>query len=201
MIEITKSEIDAKIESHRLFLKNSPSGILANFDNTDLSGANLSHSNLTGAQFEGANLTGTKFIGCRLEATNFFGANLTSATISGCHCTNAVFSTANLSQAILSQSGFRGADLSNANLTEVTIDSTTGNMAEIKSLAIAGYPVAYTAKILQVSCIQAPLPWGTTATSEEVELIHPNAGEFWSVWGDIINSILDLSPATPTGHE
>jgi hypothetical protein len=74
-------------------------------------------------------------------------------------------------------------------------------MAEIKSLAIAGYPVAYTAKILQVSCIQAPLPWGTTATSEEVELIHPNAGEFWSVWGDIINSILDLSPATPTGYE
>ena len=202
MIEITQSEINTKIELHRLFLKDSPSGILANFDNTDLSGFDLSHSNLSGAQFEGANLTGTVFVGCRLDSTNFLGANLTSAIISGCYCTNAVFATANLTGAILSESGFRGANFSNANLTGVTIESTTGNMAEIKSMSFAGQPISYISSMLQIGCIQVPLPITAVVDSDDWRnQMHPAGVEFWSVWGDIIKSILDLSPATPTGHE
>jgi uncharacterized protein YjbI with pentapeptide repeats len=202
MIETTQSEINTKIELHRLFLKDSPSGILANFDNTDLSGFDLSHSNLSGAQFEGANLTGTKFLSCYLDSANFFGANLTSATISGCHCTNGVFSTANLTESILSNSSFRGTNFSNANLTGVTIDSTTGNMAEIKSMAFAGQPISYTNSMLQIGCIQVPLPITAVVDSDDWRnQMHPAGVEFWSVWGDIIKSILDLSPATPTGYE
>ena len=202
MIETTQSEINTKIELHRLFLKDSPSGILANFNNTDLSGTDLSHTNLTGAQFEGANLTGTKFIGCRLDSTNFLGANLTSAIISGCYCTNAIFATANLTEAMLSESSFRRANLSNANLTGVTIESTTGNMREIKSMAFAGQPISYTSSMLQIGCTQGPLPITPAVDNDDQRnQIHPAAVEFWSVWGDIIKSILDLSPATPTGHE
>ena len=208
MIETTQSEINTKIELHRLFLKDSPSGILANFNNTDLSGTDLSHTNLTGAQFEGANLTGTKFIGCRLDSTNFLGANLTSAIISGCYCTNAVFTTANLTGAILSESGFRGTNFSNANLTGVTIDSTTGNMSEIKSMAIGGQPISYTSSMMQIGCVQFRLflnveaaTLAATDNDEYRNQMHPAGVEFWSVWGDIIKSILDLSPATPTGYE
>ena len=203
MIETTQSEINTKIELHRLFLKDSPSGILANFDNTDLSGFDLSHSNLSGAQFEGANLTGTVFVGCRLDSTNFVGANLTSATISGCYCTNADFATANLTGAMLSESGFRGTNFSNANLTGVTIESTTGNMSEIKSMAFAGQPISYTSSMLQIGCIQVSVTacLADLDSDEYRSSLHPAGVEFWSVWGDIIKSILDLSPATPTGYE
>jgi uncharacterized protein YjbI with pentapeptide repeats len=202
MTGITQSEIDAKIELHRLFLKDSPAGNVANFDNIDLSGADLSHCDLSRAQFEGANLTDTKLVGCRLESTNFFGANLTSATVSGSYCMNAVFATANLTQAILSNSVFTGANFSNANLTGVTIDSTTGNMSEIKSMAFAGQPISYMTSMLQIGCIQVPLPITAVVDSDDWRNeMHPSGVEFWSVWGDIIKSILDLSPATPTGYE
>ena len=74
-------------------------------------------------------------------------------------------------------------------------------MAEIKTIAADTWPVSYTAKILQIGCQRHPISewWGFD--DEAISAMDNNALEWWRNWKTILRQIIELSPATPTGHE
>jgi hypothetical protein len=124
---MTKTELAAIIESHKLWLRGEAEGARANLRGADLrgtdlrgvdlreadliganlGGADLRHADLRGADLSGANLSGANLSGADLSGTDLRGANLIGADLRG----------ANLGGADLRHADLRGADLSGANLS------------------------------------------------------------------------------------
>ena len=114
MKKITKEELKAIIEQHKLWLvSNEKEGNRAN-----LTHANLTHANLSGANLSGANLTFADLTFADLTSANLTGADLTDVDLSYAHLTRANLSGADLSGAILT-----GADLTDANLSYAHLTS------------------------------------------------------------------------------
>ena len=171
MTSMTQAELEEVLRKHALWLEGLDGGERAN-----LTRAILTRANLRRADMEGANLT---------------RANLTHASL-----TNANLKGANLADASL-----RDADLTNANLTRANLLGVVGNMCEIKSLQLQGWPATYTAEILQIGCQRHLIKdwWGFS--DEKISNMDALALEWWRKWKEILRQIIELNPATPTGHE
>ena len=102
----TRDELSKILESHRLFLKNDPSGVQVNLENTDLEKANLEDAILVRANLKDANLEGANLKGAILVSANLEGANLEGATLEN----------TDLEYAILDGVNLKGANLKGANL-------------------------------------------------------------------------------------
>ncbi len=104
---------------------------------------------------------------------------------------------ANLRAANLSDANLSGAYLSGANLY-----GATGNMREVKSLAIDTYPVTYTATHLQIGCEHHPIAdWWTFTRQKIAGMDGAKASTFWKTWKPVLQALISASPATPTGKE
>ena len=132
-----------------------------------------------------------------LERANLSGANLKRANLTG-----ATLKRANLSGAILSFADLSDADLERANLSGTRLWGTIGNMKEIKSLQLDTYPITYTADRLQISSKNHSIEEWRGFSDEIIKNMVPiSILPWWKKHRKAIFQIIDLSPATPTGHE
>ena len=106
MKKITKSELDAFLRKHKLWLINDPEGECADLRNADLRNANLWGADLRNADLRNANLWGA----------DLRGADLRNADLRNADLRNADLRNANLWGADLRNANLWGADLRNADL-------------------------------------------------------------------------------------
>ena len=192
-------------------IKNTSGIVIYTVDGDSLTGANLSRADLRGANMSGADLSGADLSGAYLRGANLSGADLRGANLSGAYLRGAYLSGADLSVANLREADLRGAnlkeaylsgaDLSGANLREADLMDVVGNMRELKSMQIDRYSVAWTAYRLQIGCKQYKINDWFDFCDDAIANMDDSALEWWSKYKDFIRTAIDLSPATPTGHE
>lgn len=109
--------------------------------------------------------------------------------------------SANLSYANLSYADLRSANLRSADLSYADLWGTTGNMKEVKSLQIDTWPVAYTAEVMQIGCQRHSIDLWRKSDPHWIADMDSKASEWWAKFGPTILSLIEVSPATPTGQE
>jgi len=181
---MTPEKIKEVLEKHAKWLREEADGKRANLWGANLWGADLEGTNLRGTNLEGTNLEGANLQGANLQGANLRGANLRGANLWG----------ANLWGANL-----WGANLWGANLR------CFGNMKEIRTLQIGAWEIAYTSDTLQIGCqshaIDKWRKWNTEAGRKWVEQMDSKALEWVDRNLGLVLQIIDVNPATPTGHE
>jgi len=169
------------LERHSLWLESAgKEGERANLRWANLRGADLSGADLSWADLRGADLRGADLSWANLRWADLRWANLRGADLSG----------ADLSWADLREANLRGADLW----------GTIGDGARIKSLQCGTYAVAYTAEALQISCKQFPIEdWWCFDDKKILGMDGRRGLMWWKNWKLILQKIIEVSPAEPTG--
>ncbi|QDP66959.1 MAG: hypothetical protein Unbinned3138contig1000_1 [Prokaryotic dsDNA virus sp.] len=120
-------------------------------------------------------------------------ANLSGANLSG----------ANLSGANLSGANLSGADLSGANLFGANL-RCLGNMTHIKTMQIETWEIGYTDTTLQIGCQRHEIDkwrkWNTEEGRVWIDRMDTDALKWADEYLAIVLQIIDVSPASPTGH-
>ena len=94
-----------------------------------------------------------------------------------------------------------GANLDGANLDGAgSLNSVTGNMKNIKSIACEDWPIAYTSTHMQIGCQKHLISEWWEFDDESISAMSGGALNFWKKWKSIIKQIVELSPAEPTGY-
>ena len=185
-----KMDITEALQRHKKWLDGAEGGERAN-----LNGANLNGSNLIGADLTGANLTLAN-----LSLANLTGANLTGALLTGAYLNGACLAGANLTEAFLNVANLNGADLTRACLTRANLKGVCGNLKHIKSIFLERYPISYTSNTLQIGCQKHPITdWWEFEDDEIIEMEGEEALVWWKKWKGQIKTLIEMSPAEPTG--
>ena len=184
MKTVTEEELKEALRLHELWNKCDSRGVIAKFRNVNLHEVDFSRCML-------AHLTITNSIltDAQLVESSYIAANFTDSNLQGANCNS---------------SSFIGAILTGVNLTNVSLWNTIGNGEEIKSLQLEGWPIAYTAENLQIGCENHKInDWWEFSDCEisEMDDDDDDALEWWYKYKDHIRKTIELSPATPTGHE
>ena len=193
------------LKKHKRWLDGAEGGERANLIGADLTGADLNGANLAEANLTGASLIRANLIGANLALANLTGANLTGALLTGANLTGAYLNgaclaLANLTEAYLNVAYLNGADLTMANMTRANLRGVFGNLKHIKSIFLERYPIAYTSDILQIGCERHPITdwWGFD--QEQInEMDGKQAVIWWDRWKCQIKTLIEMSPAEPTG--
>ena len=106
---MTREDIDEKIRSHHLWLRQKSGGRRADFSNAEMKGCELVDIVLVRAKLLGANVSCSKLNGINLSESDLYSAD---------------FSYSDLLGANLSSADMRGTKLREANLTGANLDST-----------------------------------------------------------------------------
>ena len=168
-----------------------------NLRGADLYGADLYRSNLIGADLYEANISGANLYGADLYEANISGANLYGADLREADLNGAKLNRANLSGAKLDGANLSGADLSGADLSEVS-----GINDWIKCIQIEEYPIAYTARTIQIGCERHTLnEWRSFDDERIIRMDGKKALQFWRKYKDWIFQTIELCPALPTKGE
>ena len=130
-----------------------------------------------------------------LSGAYLYGAKLELADLSGAYLYGV-----NLERADLTRADLYGAKLEGANLKDTKLWGTIGNMREIKSLQLDKYSVTYTADRLQIVRENRSIEEWKGFSDGDIEMINIDL-DWWENYREVIFHIIDLSPATPTGHE
>ena len=157
----------------------------------DFSGANLEGANLAGAILRGANLAGAILRGANVEGANLVGANLRGANLRG----------ANLRGANLVDANLEDANLAGANLWGAILLGAIGNMKEIKSMQLDRWTVAYTFDRIQIGCKNHSIEEWRGFGDEAIASMSIGSLGWWRKWKNHLFKTIELSPATPTGHD
>ena len=177
----TEDELAEILEKHRLWLGGDDGGERADLRSADLSYIDLSYIDLSRADLRDANLS----------SANLSDANLSDANL---RC-------ADLRSADLRSANLRSADLRCANLRDPILWGTTGNMGEIKSIALDTYAIAYTDTYLQIGCERHEIGEWWAFDDERIDQMDKGALEWWKKWKPFIQQAIEMSPATPTKRE
>jgi hypothetical protein len=108
---------------------------------------------------------------------------------------------ANMTDANMTGANMTDAIMTGANMTGACLWGAIGNMREIKSMQIEGWPVTYTADTLQIGCKRHPIAAWRNASPDWIKAMHSDATDWWAKFGPLILAVIDASPATPTGHD
>jgi uncharacterized protein YjbI with pentapeptide repeats len=137
-----------------------------NFDlhGTDLSGANLSGANLNGANLIGANLSGARLEGTILTKANLHKASLVSAflyraILIGARLTYAGLSGANFSCADLTDADLRYSNVISAQLNEANMSGVVINTKTLRNLDFTGVNFGIVSPIIKELLKPAPKSW------------------------------------------
>ena len=190
MRTITKYELKAILESHQLWLRDE-GGERANLRSANLRSANLSYANLRSADLSYADLSYAS-----LRSADLSYANLSSADLS-----YADLRDANLRGSFLNGSDLRGSDLRGSDMITATANFAIGNMREIKTLLLDVWPVTYTATHLHIGCERHLITEWWDFDDDRIARMDSNALEWWKKWKPVIQQIIEMSPAVPTGRE
>ena len=178
MRKLTTEEL-AILRDHEKWLNGEKTGVMANFNTADLSGADLRTVNLckaslryvdlTGADLKKAtlkkvDLTGTDLHGADLTGADLSGANLYGANLSGAHLVRADLRKANLVWACLHRADLTGADLYGAELTGATL--TGANLSEVRNMLDFGpigsrHKSTYAIRHAECVMVKCGCFWGT----------------------------------------
>jgi len=110
---------------------------------------------------------------------------------------------ASLWGANLCDANLRGSNLWGANLWGANLWGCTGNSKQIKSLFVSEvYQVTYTDKYLQIGCQRHEIAeWWEFNNAAIEKMDGQKALDFWTEWRDLIKTIIEKSPALPSGVE
>ena len=114
---------------------------------------------------------------------------------------DANLSDADLSDADMRNADLRNADLMNANLMNADLRNASGNMKHIKTMQIDGWPISYTATVMQIGCQRYPIEKWRKFQDKTIDRMDSSALAWWKVWKPIIFQIIEASPAEPTKDE
>jgi len=120
---MTKTELDAILKKHTLWLQDKKGGEMANLRFADLHSVNLRSANLSFADLCFADLRSANLRFADLHCANLSSVNLRSANLS----------SANLSFANLSFTNIRSANLSSANLISANLRFANLHSADLRS--------------------------------------------------------------------
>jgi hypothetical protein len=101
----------------------------------------------------------------------------------------------------LSGEGGSRANLSGANLSGANLYFALGNMVNIKTLALESWTVTYTSDVIQIGCQRHNIKDWFNFDDGKISAMDNNALEWWGKYKSLIKSIIELSPALPTGYE
>jgi hypothetical protein len=203
MTTYTKDQLAEIISKHQEWIDGNEGGEIANLRYANLRDANLSGANLSGANLRDANLSGANLRYANLRDANLRYANLRDANLSGANLSYANLSYANLRYANLRDANLSGANLSYANLSYAnlsgagSLNGTTGNMSEVKSVQCDIWPVAYTATHMQIGCQLHRIAEWFEFDESEIKSMDSKAFSWWSIWKPILKMIIEVSPAIP----
>ena len=197
MKTFTPKEIQEVLRLHKLWLAGSPEGKCADLRNADLRNADLRNANLFGADLREANLRNANLRNANLFGADLRNADLRNADLRNAYLYGADLCGADLCDANLCNANLRRAYLSHAYLRSANLWGCVGNGSEIKSLQCGGYPVTYTAEVLQIGCQQHAINDWWQFNAEEIDEMDEKATEWWGVWRPLLESILAASPAIP----
>ena len=167
----TEEDIGEKIRLHGLWIKGVDGGAKAD----------LSHAYLNWRDLHGRDLSGSSLCYSNLRCSNFSGCDF-----SGCDFSNSSLGHSNFGL---------------SNLTGATLFGTIGNGREIKSMQLEGEPIAYTAEIIQIGCENHKIEEWWAFTDIEISSMWIGALEWWRKHKRVLQLAIEISPATPTGHE
>jgi len=197
MREITKDELTEILNKHQAWLRDEDGGGRADLSYADLRYADLRSANLSPADLRYADL----------RYANLSSANLSPADLRYADLRSANLSSANLSYADLRYADLRYANLSSANLSYAdlryaNLRYANGNAAQLKTIYLETYPIAYTAEYLQIGCERHPISdWWAFDDARIAKMDGTTASAFWGKWKTILRQLIEMSPATPTGHK
>ena len=113
------------------------------------------------------------------EKANLAGANLAGADLDG----------ANLAGAYLD-----GANLAGAYLVAL------GDMRFVKTLQLERWMIGYTADTMQIGCQRHPITDWWAFDDSRIARMDPAALEWWGRWKPVLQQIIAMNPAEPTGY-
>ena len=158
--------------------------------------ANLSDANLSDADLSDADLWNADMRNANLSDATLWNADLRNANLSDADLRNA-----DLSDADLMNADMRNANLWNANLMNADLRNASGNMKHIKTMQIDGWPISYTATVMQIGCQRYPIEKWRKFQDKTIDRMDSSALAWWKVWKPIIFQIIEASPAEPTKDE
>ena len=199
------NELKEILRLHALWLEDADQGRRANLrgvdlQRTDLRGADLSYADLREANLREANLRFADLRKADLRGANLRSANLLIANLRGADLYDADLRGADLRGANLSSANLREANLRKANLRNANLGATIGNMEEVKSLQLEGYPITYTAEYLQIGCKRHSINYWWDFSDETIAEMDDGALNWWRKWKEPLRQIIERSPATKTGE-
>jgi hypothetical protein len=176
----------------------------ANMRGANMRGANMSHANMSDANMIHADMRGADMSGANMRGANMSHANMIYADMSGANMRGANMRGANMSHADMSDADMSGANMIHADMSGANI-LCMGNMREIRTMQIGKWAIGYTATDMQIGCQRHSIDkwrkWNTGAGRKWVAQMDPAAME----WADrnlaLVLQIIDVNPATPTGHK
>ena len=139
-----------------------------------LAGANLAGADLAGAYLAGADLAGAYLAGADLDGADLDGAYLDGAYLAGAY--------------------LAGANLDGANLVAL------GDMRFVKTLQLERWMIGYTADTMQIGCQRHPITDWWAFDDSRIARMDPAALEWWGRWKPVLQQIIAMNPAEPTGY-
>lgn len=121
-MDITATDLQAKLYAHARWLAGDEDGVRLNLSRADLSGADLRVADLRDANLSGTDLRRADLIRANLRGAELSDANLRRADLSRADLSGANLIGADLRGADLRGADLRGADLSGADLSGAELD-------------------------------------------------------------------------------
>lgn len=143
----------------------------------------------------------TAEIDCAESADNALklGLAVKWALENGANLEGAYLADAYLEGAYLEGAYLRGADLRGAYLEGAYLEGAGGLNDWIKCIQIEGYPITYTADILQIGCQKHDIEeWREFDNRRISEMDGKEALKFWAKYKEWIFQTIELCPAKPT---
>ncbi|WP_291536223.1 pentapeptide repeat-containing protein [Brevundimonas sp.] len=133
------------------------------------------------------------------EKANLAGANLAGANLAGADLDGANLAGANLAGADLDGANLAGAYLDGANLAGAYLVAL-GDMRFVKTLQLERWMIGYTADTMQIGCQRHPITDWWAFDDSRIARMDPAALEWWGRWKPVLQQIIAMNPAEPTGY-
>jgi uncharacterized protein YjbI with pentapeptide repeats len=193
-----------------------------NISDSDISFADMRRSNMQRARVSStkmqcvamnyADLQSIRFQHVKMRGVNLHRANLLGGVflyvdMAGACCRYANMQGVKLQDVDLEGADLTGADLRAAHMNRVNINKAwlsgvIGNGKEIKSIHLGGFPISYTAEILQIDKWRHPITDWWRFDDEQISgFYNEKFTNWWRKWKPLLQQIIETSPATPTGRE
>jgi hypothetical protein len=185
MKKFTEIELAEILRKHTAWVNKGEGG-----EKADLSGAALKGADLKGADLSNANLSNAD-----LSEADFCNADLSEADLSWTDLRMADLKGADLSNANLRGTNLNGANLRGANLQWTNLRNAIGNKAEIKSMQIEKYDIAYTCYSISIGCETYLISEWRNFNDNQISAMDKDMLEWWKRWKDHLFKMIEMSPA------